>query len=295
MGYLYLLIALFAGCTKGFCGKKMGNFTKNIQSAILINLVRMCLCVLFGLALILFLGQSGYLAPQPKLLVISMISGISTSVFVTSWLMVVKKSAYMLVDIALMLGTLVPMIAGFFSFGEAITLKEWIGYAFLICATYIMFLHNNTIKAKLGLSTIIYLAVCGLSNGITSFSQKMFVYNCPDMPASVFNMYTYIFAALTLFIFYIAGTKNEKPQFEDGSKYKHVYILIMSIALILNSLFITKAALFMDSAQLFPLNNAMALILSASMSSVFFKERMTVKCIAGIVIAFIGLIIMNVL
>ena len=295
MGYLYLSIALFAGCTKGFCGKKMGNSTKNIQSAILINLVRMALCVLFGFAMILFLGQTKYISPKPELIIIAMISGISTSIFVTSWLMVVKKSAYMLVDIALMLGTLVPMIAGFFSFGEAISLKEWIGYFFLICATFIMFLHNNSIKTKLGLSTIIYLAVCGLANGVTSYSQKMFVYSYPEIPASVFNMYTYIFAAITLFIFSIVGTRKEKPQFEDGSKYKYVYILIMSIALIMNSLFITKAAVFMDSAQLFPLNNAMALILSSVMASVFFKERMTLKCIAGMVIAFMGLIIMNVL
>ena len=295
MGYLYLSIALFAGCTKGFCGKKMGNSTKNIQSAILINLVRMALCVLFGFAMILFLGQTKYISPKPELIIISMISGISTSIFVTSWLMVVKKSAYMLVDIALMLGTLVPMIAGFFSFGEAISLKEWIGYFFLICATLIMFLHNNSIKTKLGLSTIIYLAVCGLANGVTSYSQKMFVYSCPEIPASVFNMYTYIFAAITLFIFSIVGPRKEKPQFEDGAKHKYIYILIMSVALIMNSLFITKAAHLMDSAQLFPLNNAMALILSSVMASVFFKERMTIKCIAGMVIAFMGLIIMNIL
>ena len=295
MGYLYLTIALLAGCTKGFCGKKMGDFTKNIQSAILINLIRMCLCVCFGFVMVVFLGQTGYLAPNKTILIISMISGISTSIFVTSWLMVVKKSAYMLVDIALMLGTLVPMIAGFFSFGEVITAKQWIGYAFLICATFIMFLHNNTIKTKLSLSSIIYLAVCGLVNGVTSYSQKMFVYNCPDIPASVFNIYTYIFAAITLLIFYIVGTKKEKPQFEGGSKYKYIYILIMSLALIMNSLFITKAALFMDSAQLFPLSNAMALILSAIMSSVFFKEKMTLKCAIGIVIAFMGLIIINVL
>lgn len=295
MGYLYLSIALFAGCTKGFCGKKMGDFAKNIQSAILINCIRMCLCVVFGFALVFFSGQTNFLTPRYKLILISMLCGISTSVFVTFWLMAVKKSAYMLIDIALMLGALVPMIAGFFSFGEQITIKQWTGYGFLICATFIMFLHNNTIKTKLTLSGIIYLAVCGLANGVTSFLQKIFVYTYPNMPASVFNMYTYIFAAITLMVFYIAGTKKEKPMFEEGSRHTHLYILIMSAALIINSLFTTMAARFLDSAQLFPLNNAMALILSAIMSSVFFKERMTIKCAIGIIVAFMGLIIMNIL
>ena len=69
----------------------------------------------------------------------------------------------------------------------------------------------------------------------------------------------------------------------------------MSICLFANSYFKTKAAGFLDSAQLYPLNQGMALMLSSAMSAVLFHERLTVKCILGLVISFAGLIIINVL
>ena len=55
------------------------------------------------------------------MILISALSGISTAIFVVSWLISVKKSAYMMLDIFLTLGTLVPMISGYFAFGGDIT------------------------------------------------------------------------------------------------------------------------------------------------------------------------------
>lgn len=294
MGYLFLSIALAAGATKAYCGKKMGSFAANTQSAVLINIIRMCLCTLFGILLILLGSHCGFLTLDKKALLISAISGISTSVFVVTWLLAVKKSAYMMVDVFLMLGTLVPMVTGYFAFGEDITLKQWIGFAVLIAATLIMCSYNNSIKTRLALSTLIHLIICGMSNGITDFSQKWFVKDFPQIPASVFNFYTYVFAALTLIVFYALTLKKEKPEFEAGSKHKYVYILIMSAALILNSLFKTFAAAHLDSARLYPLNQGAALIISTTMAALFFKEKITLKSVIGIGLAFIGLIIMNV-
>lgn len=53
MGYLFLSISLLAGATKGYCGKKMGDFADTVQSAVLLNVLRMSLCVVFGIFLVL--------------------------------------------------------------------------------------------------------------------------------------------------------------------------------------------------------------------------------------------------
>jgi len=293
IGYLFLSIALTAGATKAYCGKKMGSFAANTQSAVLINIIRMSLCTVFGLLLILFNNNISFLTLDKRFLLISFVSGVSTSLFVVTWLLAVKKSAYMMVDVFLMLGAMVPMITGFFAFAEPITTKQWIGYGILIIATLIMCSYNNSIKAKLSLSTLAFLTLSGLSNGITDFSQKWFVKEFPQIPASVFNLYTYIFAALALLIYYVITLKKEKPQFEDGTKHKYTYIFIMAAALITNSLFKTKAAMFLDSAQLYPLNQGMSLIIASLVAAALFKEKLTLKCIAGIILAFAGLIIMN--
>ena len=295
MGYLFLSISLLTGATKGYCGKKTGAFAVNVQSAVLLNLLRMSLCVIFGMLLVLCYNHVNYLTLNSKLLMISALSGISTSLFVVTWLISVRKSAYMMLDVFLMLGTLIPMMAGYIFFRENISSNQWIGFFILIIAVILMCSYNNSIKTKITPSSFLLLILCGCANGLTDFSQKMFVRELPDVPISVFNLYTYIFAVITLAVVYVFVSSNNKPQFEKVAWGKYVYILVMSVALIANSYFKTKAAAYLDSAQLYPLNQGAALILSTLMASVFFKEKLTVKCIIGIFIAFIGLFIINVL
>ena len=73
------------------------------------------------------------------------------------------------------------------------------------------------------------------------------------------------------------------------------YILLMALFLFANSYFKTLAAKHLSAVLLYPLNQGFALILSALMASVFFKEKLTAKAVIGIVTAFIGLLIINLL
>ncbi len=294
MGYLFLSIALIAGAVKGYCGKRTGSLTENIQGAVLLNVIRMILCVLFGTLMTILYNDVTHLTLDPKVIMITALSGISTSLFVVSWLISVKNSAYMMLDIFLMLGSLVPMISGSIFFDEAVRMRQWIGFLVLICAVIIMCSYNNSVKIKLTARGILILFLCGVANGMADFSQKMYVKVYPEMPVSIFNLYTYIFAALTLIIAYFILTKKEKVCFDKNSKVQYVYVLIMSIALFVHSYFKTKSAVYLDSAQLYPLNQGLALIISAFMASAFFKEKLTVKCVVGIAIAFAGLLIMNI-
>lgn len=118
------------------------------------------------------------------------------------------------------------------------------------------------------------------------------------VPISVFNFYTYVFSAAVLGVFLIIFSIKERSQSTAGvSGLKHIfgYIAVMSVCLFANSFFKTKAAGFLDSAQLYPLNQGLALMLSSIMSAVLFNERLTFKCIIGLVLSFAGLIIINVL
>lgn len=294
MGYLFLSGALLAGAVKGFCGKMMGGYAKNVCSATLLNLIRMVLCTLMSLAVILVAGDIGSLTASPDVILISAISGVSTSVFVVSWLLAVRKSAYMMIDVFLMLGTLVPIAFGCFAFSEQITLRQCIGFAILLLAVFIMCSYNNTIKVKLSVTSVVLLTVCGLANGITSASQKAFVNTVPDVPVSVFNLYTYGFSAITLLIFFAASSKKNKVEFDGvGTRAASLYVLIMAIALTANSYLNTVAAVYIDSTQLYPLSQGAALIISTLMATLFFKEKLSVKAAVGIVLAFVALMIIN--
>ena len=53
MGYLFLTVALFSGLVKGYCSKRIGNLSDNINSALYINSLRMGICAAFGFIIIL--------------------------------------------------------------------------------------------------------------------------------------------------------------------------------------------------------------------------------------------------
>ena len=295
MGYLFLSLALFAGVCKGYCGKKTSGYTNSFSDAILANTIRMILCTAIGLVIILTSEGFSALKPSTELVLISALSGTSTAIFVVSWLISVKKSAYMMLDIFLMFGVLIPLVASNVFFNEVIKPTQWLGMGLLRLAVVIMCSYNNSIKAKITPSSFALLIICGIANGIADFSQKVFTKCMSDGSAAVFNFYTYLFAAFVLVAFYIVSCKTKHANGNADIKKIFIYILIMAICLFANSYFKTLAAGHLSAVLLYPLNQGCALILSAIMASVLFKEKITTKAVIGILTAFIGLLIINLL
>lgn len=293
MGYLFLSIALFFGMTKGYCGKKLGGYAVNTKSAVLLNLIRMLLCVGFGIAVILVNGELAYCVPTSGVIMVSAMSGVCTSFFVASWLLAVRKSAYMMLDVFLMVGTIIPMTAGSAFFEETIRPRQWIGFAVLVAAALIMCSYHNSVKSKLSPASFALLILCGTLNGLADFSQKLYVKAFPQLPVSIFNFYTYVFAAATLAVVLLLQ-RNDKTGFDHRSTRSSVLlVVIMAVALMANSYFKTMAARHLDSVQLYPLNQGLGLVLSSLMANFLFKERFTYKAFVGIVLAFAALMIMN--
>lgn len=296
MAYLYLSIALLAGATKGYCGKRTSGRITGWYGTMLTNFVRMLLCIVIGFGMVLVGGDLKGLLPDGKALLVYAISGISTSVFVVTWLVAVRTSAYVLMNVFLMLGVVVPMSLGSLCYGETIHWNQWVGLLVLLIATLILCSYNNGIKEKLTAKGFAVLLICGIANGITGFSQKMFQKEAIDAAASVFNFYTYVISALSLalvllFVRRPAGEQG-KPLAVRGVLG---YVVVMAVSLFLNSYFMTLAAAGIPSAQLYPLDRGVSIILSGLMSAVFFKEKLTGKAITGLVLAFIGLLIINLL
>ena len=69
----------------------------------------------------------------------------------------------------------------------------------------------------------------------------------------------------------------------------------MALCLFANSYFKTLAAGYLNAVLLYPLNQGCALILSAIMSATLFQEKLTLKAVIGMVTAFAGLLIINLL
>ena len=298
MGYLFLALALLAGSTKGYCGKKTSGFVREYKDAMFTNFVRMMLCILISFLLLALSGRLSLLAVDLNVVLITLLSGVTTSVFVVAWLLAVRRGAYMMLDVFLMLGVIVPLLLSEFLFDEKIRLNQWAGLLVLLVAVVIMCSYNNQIKEKMSLKSLGLLVLCGISNGLTDFSQKLYVKTVADSSAAVFNFYTYIFSALVLLVFYLGAKVTDKTgSSSETDVLRRVggYVAVMSVCLFLNSYFKTMAAGILPSAILYPLSQGASLILSSFMSMLFFKEKLTAKCITGIALSFAGLLIINLL
>lgn len=298
MGYLFLALALFAGSAKGYCGKKTSGFVTEYKSALFTNFIRMVFCVIISLALLIAGRDLALLKINGTVMLITLLSGVTTSVFVVTWLLSVRRGAYMMLDVFLMLGVIVPLLLSQFLFNEMIEINQWIGLLVLFVAVFIMCSYNNQIKEKMSIASFGLLVLCGVANGLTDFSQKLYVKTVEGGSVAVFNFYTYVFSALVLLLFFLfAGKKNNSEGESAAVMMKKVggYVAVMALCLFLNSYFKTMAAGILPSAILYPLSQGASLILSSLMSMILFKEKLTKRCIVGLVLSFAGLLIINLL
>lgn len=296
MGYLFLSIALLCGGAKGYCGKKISSYTSEYRSAMLANFIRMLLCILIGFVFVMFDGGFESLRLDKTLLPIYLLSGVATSLFVVCWLLSVRRGAYMLVDVFLTIGILIPISLSAIFYNETIKWNQALGLIMLFISVIITCSYNNQIKAKLNPRTALLLLLTALAGGFSDFSQKLFVNNSGGATPSAFNLYTYIFSAATLLIFFLLTAKG-------GGTYESLkslrsswaFIAVMAICLFGNSYFKTLATGRLDAITLYPINQGIALALSCFISSFFFGEKIKPRLILGICTTFIGLLIINLL
>ena len=301
MGYLFLAIALASGVTKGYCGKKTSYAIRSSSDSMIMNVLRMLLCIVIGFLLMLIQNDIASLKIDASVAWITAISGIASAAFVVSWLLSVKSGAYMMVEVFLLVGVVVPIALCRIFFDEKIGVLQILGITLLLAAVYIMCTYNSSLKGKMTFGSFALLFLCGLSNGVADFSQKLFVKMRPDGSVAAFNFYTYVFAAAALTLAYLIFRRSDaKGEIKPGSPLEVIrpiwaYVLVMAICLFANSFFKTQAALYLDAVKLYPLNQGCAVMLSLLMSAIIFRERINFRCILGICLSFIALLMINLL
>ena len=296
MGYLFLAFANLAGTVKGYCGKKVSDTVKTTQDAMLANFLRMILCSVIGLGVVVLAGGFGGFRISGEGIFISFISGLSSAIFVISWLFAVHHGAYMLVDVFLTVGLIVPISLCSIFFGEKIEWNHVLGFSILILAVWVMCSYSSSVKSKMKIKSLLILLLCGISQGLSSFSQKWFVYSYDGASIPAFNFYTYVFAAIILLISFVALNKIRKEKKDSENfltKPIATLITVMAIMLFLSSYLMTLAATKLDAVLLYPLSTGLSLVLSCAMCSVCFKEKLNTKCICGIILSFISIVFIN--
>ena len=312
--YLFILLALFAGATKGWCGKKTSFLMKEPADAAAFNALRMLLCIPIGFVFLLIEHSVPGLLLTPGALGLSVFSGACNAMFVVVWLFAVRHNAYMTVEISLMMGCLIPTFGTALLFSEPIHAAQIIGFVLLTAAVVLINGYNRQISGKKTAGDIILLVLSGTAEGLCGLSQQFYKHwvlpVCPSCTSAVFSFYTYVFAFLCLLLvlvgFRIAGKRRgaEGVSAKGGTVRGFLgkvrpaagYIAVMALCLFCHSYFQTLAtAVFgMSSQVMYPLLKGGSLVFSTAMAALFFGEKLTKRSALGIVTAFLGLLFINV-
>ena len=214
------------------------------------------------------------------------------SVFVVSWLLCIQRGAFMLVSVAQMFGVIVTLILSFVVFRESVTPRQLLGVGLLTVAVLCMISYSAKIKGKLTVTSVLLLLTCGVSSGLLDFSQKLFT-AFSQSSVSTLNLLTYVAGAVFLILCFAVSKPQADLDCKVLLKETFVALVLMSVCLFANSYFKAFATKFLTAAQIYPVYQSIGLILSATMSAVFFKERLTRRSVLGIVLAFTALIFIN--
>lgn len=291
MGYIYTVISVLLGATKGYCGKTGSRYMQRGNDAVLLNTFRMLICSVIGFFLI-WRGGSAMLIQSRNEAGIVLLSAVSTSLFVISWMLCAKVDAYVLLDVFLLIGTVIPITVCSLLFKEKIRINQIIAICILLIAIYLLYGFNTQLKGKMTAKSFLLLLFCGAMNGFTDLSQKLYIKTTAAPDIARFQFYTYLLSFAVLLITYFCTGKTDAPK-NPYMRKMLLYVLIMAVCLFGCSYFKTLAAGLLDSAQLYPLSQGLALILSSLMSVFLFNEKLSKRAIFGLIFAFISLLILN--
>jgi len=178
-------------------------------------------------------------------------------------------------------------------FNEPVSVIQYAGIFILFAAICILGKYDNSIKGKITPEKLVLYLLVFLSSGLNNLSPKMFTHYIENPNIVLFNFLTFLFSAITLSVTALVIKKPDAEKKAFPFKMLIPYIVVMSIALFLNTFFITKATQSMPSVIMFPLYSGLALILSSLMGAVLFEEKLTIRSVCGILLAIASLIIIN--
>ena len=137
IGYLFLFLTVLIGVSKGYCGKKTSEYVCGITDGLILQAVRVLLCVAIGGLIFIFTGERSNV--DFMIILISILNGVANAAFLLSWLFAVRSGAYLFVDVCLTAGgILIPCFAGAAFFGGNITTIQYIGIVIMMAAVFVM-------------------------------------------------------------------------------------------------------------------------------------------------------------
>ena len=290
--YIFLIIILLLRVPQNFSSKKTSGLVTNSQSYFLYGTYSYTLAGLIAFVMLLFDGMSGFSLPAVG---ISALGAVSLAVSLFCSIEVLKSGVMVLAAMAGSAGLLLPCIAGIFMFNEPMKPMQFIGIALLIFSGWLLIGYSKEQTGSFTPRTLLLLIGSMLSNGSVMLAQKMFSKYLPDTSVSIFSFLTFGLIGIGMFIGLVPSLLSQSGRAKIAAVPKPVFLYgtISSIILLAINQLATLAGRNVPSAIMFPINDGGATIITAITAAIFFKEKLTVRSVCGLILGIGSLIVIN--
>ena len=290
--YIFLIIILLLRVPQNFSSKKTSGLVTNSQSYFLYGTYSYILAGLIAFVMLLFDGMSCFSLPAVG---ISALGAVSLAVSLFCSIEALKSGVMVLAAMAGSAGLLLPCIAGIFMFNEPMKPMQFIGIALLIFSGWLLIGYSKEQTGSFTPRTLLLLIGSMLSNGSVMLAQKMFSKYLPDTSVSIFSFLTFGLIGIGMFIGLVPSLLSQSGRAKIAAVPKPVFLYgtISSIILLAINQLATLAGRNVPSAIMFPINDGGATIITAITAAIFFKEKLTVRSVCGLILGIGSLIVIN--
>ena len=291
--YSYFLIILLLRLPQNIFNKRSSGIVRGAPAYFAYGAYRYLLSG--GMALVLLLFAGGFSGVSLKALAISAIGAVALGSNLFFGLEALKSGAMVLSSMAGSAGLLLPCVFGIFMFDEPMSLMQLFGILLLIFSGWLLIGYSKKLKGSFTPRTMLLLIGSMLSNGFTMVAQKMFSKYLPDVSVSVFSFLAFGLVGVGMCVGLVPQlTKKEKrEEIRELPKALWFYGAGLSTILLIINQLATIAAKVIPSAIMFPINDGGATIITALTGAIVFKEKLTARSVAGLVLGIAALIVIN--
>lgn len=290
--YIFLIIILLLRFPQNLFSKKTSGMVNNAPSYFLYGAYGYLLAGAVALVLMLAGGATGFSLPAFG---ISALGALSLAANLYCNLEALKSGVMVLAALAGSAGLLLPCIAGIFMFDEPMTPLQFVGIALLIFSGWLLIGYSKEQTGSFTPRTMLLLIGSMLSNGSVMLAQKMFSKFLPDTSASVFSFFAFGLVGIGMLAGLLPYLRNgeERTKLKEVPKTLFLYGTVSSIILLIINQLATIAGRNVPSAIMFPINDGGATIVTAVTAAIFFKEKLTVRSVFGLILGIASLIVIN--
>lgn len=299
---LFIVVAMMR-VIQQVCEKLVSNEVSGAEKFFAYGAFYQYMAALFALVTVLFTGFYGF---NFGLIVCSFLCAILFGVDLFACMEAVKGCSLAVLSMFSLGGLVLSIIVSYFWFNEPVSVFQIIGLIVFFVAAYLLLSYDKKSNIKISFKTFTSLLVSFFANGLIMIAQKYFALKVNEANTPLFSLLTF-FLCGTMMIISFAFTrlkaKRKTKEDENGILKTKERVLnkkliicgsLLAVAVFLINIIITEMGKTVPSIIVFPVSTAISVLIATLVGCLIFKDKLTTKKIAGIILGVISIVIISV-